>query len=178
MIARARSAAQTSRRAAQYGRLLKVCRERGCSREDARDVVQEAHARLLEYQRSATVKEPDAILRRIVINISINRYHSERSVAFACESIERLDRRGALVHAGAGPERALAAEQELDGVVRLLLRGVGPRERQIFIAQRGGYSYEEIAAAFAIKPRTVEKHVAMADLLIREELADPPLARR
>lgn len=149
-----------SRRSARYGRLLKVCRARGCSLEDAKDVVQEAHARLLEYLRSATVKDPDAILRRIVINLSINQYHL-RLEAPAFEDFKSADRRGLLIDPAAGPERTLAAQQELDGVVRLL--GVAsPRASQIFIAQRGGYSYEEIAAAFALKPRTVEKHVATA----------------
>ena len=39
---------------------------------------------------------------------------------------------------------------------------------QIFIAQRGGYTYEEIATAFGVKPRTVEKHVASAMQVLRE----------
>ncbi|MGH8259480.1 MAG: hypothetical protein ACREUG_07290 [Steroidobacteraceae bacterium] len=42
------------------------------------------------------------------------------------------------------------------------------RTCQIFIAQRGGYSYEEVAAAFVIKPRTVEKHVAIATSALTE----------
>jgi DNA-directed RNA polymerase specialized sigma24 family protein len=43
-----------ARHLASYARLIGVCRVRGCSREDARDLVQEAHLRLYEYQRSAT----------------------------------------------------------------------------------------------------------------------------
>ena len=123
--------------------------------------------RLLQYQRSAKVADPDSLLRRIVINISINRYHRERSSPIVPESIRALDRRGMLIDPAPGPERTLAAEQELDGVVSLLT-AVSPRMCQIFIAQRGGYSYEEIAAAFAVKPRTVEKHVASATLILAE----------
>jgi len=48
-----------------------------------------------------------------------------------------------------GPERTLAAEQELDWVVDLLT-AVSSRTCQMFSAQRGGYSYEEVASAFAI----------------------------
>ena len=128
-------------------------------------MVQEAYLRLLQYQRSTKVADPDSLLRRIVINISINHYHRERSSPIVPESIGALDRRGMLVDPGPGPERTLAAEQELDGVVRLLT-AVSPRMCQIFIAQRGGYSYEDIAAAFAVKPRTVEKHVASAALAV------------
>ncbi len=130
-------------------------------------MVQEAYLRLLQYQRSVKVADPDSLLRRIVINISINHYHRERSSPIVPESIGALDRRGMLVDPAPGPERTLSAEQELDGVVRLLT-AVSPRMCQIFIAQRGGYSYEDIAAAFAVKPRTVEKHVASAALAVAE----------
>lgn len=130
-------------------------------------MVQEAYLRLLDYQRCATVKDADSLLRRIVINLAINHYHRELPRALAARSLEKLDRRGRLVDQTPGPERTLAAEQELDRLVRLL-NGVGPRTCQIFMAQRGGYSYEEIAAAFIIKPRTVEKHVASAMLALQE----------
>lgn len=144
-----------------YKRLMKICRGRGSSHEDARDLVQEAHMRLFEYQRSATVTGPAALLRRIVLNLAINHYHRELSVPFTFESIDGLDRCGALADPAPGPERILAAEQELDCVASLL-GATSRRTCQIFIAQRGGYSYEEIASAFAIKPRTVEKHVTTA----------------
>lgn len=158
-----------SRRSAQYAHLVSVCRARGCSREDALDIVQEAHLRLLEYLRLSTVGDAEAILRRIVINLTINHHHSEQTTPFASESIDQLDRRWVLVDRAAGPERALAAEQELDKVVHLL-RAVSPRTCHIFIVQRGGYSYEEIAAAFAIKPRTVEKHVTIAMTALTEAM--------
>ena len=125
--------------------------------------------RLFEYQRSAKVRDADSILRRIVINLSINHYHSKQSTPLVSEALEKLDRRGVLIDPAAGPERTLAAQQELDRVVRML-RAVGPRECQIFVAQRGGYSYEEIAAAFALKPRTVEKHVATATQALTESM--------
>jgi RNA polymerase sigma-70 factor (ECF subfamily) len=146
---------------ALYQRLIKMCRALGCSREYARDLVQEAHTRLFEYQRSATVPDPAALLRRIVLHLAINHYNRELSVPFKFERIERLDRYGTLTDPAPGPERILAAEQELNCVVSLLA-AISPRTCQIFIAQRGGYSYGEIAMAFAIKPRTVEKHVTTA----------------
>jgi DNA-directed RNA polymerase specialized sigma24 family protein len=121
------------------------------------------------------------LLRRIVINLSINHYHRELSKRFIFESVESLDRRGILIHPAPGPERTLAAEQELGRLVTVL-NAVSPRSCQIFIAQRGGYSYEEIAAVFAIKPRTVEKHVASAMLALQEvtpaELASEPTQAR
>lgn len=155
------------RRSSQYAQLLKLCRSRGCNREDAKELVQEAHRRLYEYRRSATVRDEDSLLRRIVLNLSITHYHRVLAAPYVFESVDKLDRRGMLIDPAAGPERRLAAEQELQEVVNLL-SAVSPRTCQIFMAQRGGYSYEEIAIAFAIKPRTVEKHVATATAMLTE----------
>ncbi|MGH8295339.1 MAG: RNA polymerase sigma factor [Steroidobacteraceae bacterium] len=160
------------RAAARYAQLIRASRGRGCSREDAREVVQEAHLRLYEYQRSARVRDPNSLLRRIVINLSINLYHREQASPIVPESIRALDRRGVLIDPAPGPERTLAAAQELDRVVSVL-SAVSTRTCQIFIAQRGGYSYEEIAAAFAVKPRTIEKHVASAALMLQEATSGP-----
>lgn len=126
--------------------------------------------RLLEYRRSTKLRDADSILRRIVINLSINHYHHEQATPVVSESIEQLDRRGILVDPAPDPARTLAAEQQLHGAVSLL-SAMSPRTCQIFIAQRGGYSYEEIASAFSIKARTVEKHVATAALMLIEILS-------
>ena len=115
-----------TRNGARYARLIRASRGRGCSREDAREIVQEAHLRLLEYQRTARVRDTYSLLRRIVINLSINRYHRDRSSPFLPRSIDALDRQDRLVDPFPGPERTLAAEQELDAVADLL-SAVSPR---------------------------------------------------
>jgi RNA polymerase sigma factor (sigma-70 family) len=138
-----------------------MCRRRGYSRDDAEDLVQEAHLRFFAYQQSRSVRDADSLLRRIVINLSITHFHREVSTPFTFESAGRLDRQGMLIDPAPGPERTLAGQQQLDRVVKLV-SALSPRTCQIFLAQRGGYSYEEIAAAFAVKPRTVDKHVSSA----------------
>lgn len=135
--------------------------------EDAKELVQEAHLRLLIYQRSTRVRDAESLLRRIVINLSINHYHRELSRMPVFESIDKLEGEGSLIDPKPGPERTLAAEQQLDRVVSLV-NAMSSRTCQIFMAQRGGYSYEEVAAAFAIKPRTVEKHVTLAASTLNE----------
>jgi DNA-directed RNA polymerase specialized sigma24 family protein len=148
--------------------LVTLCRRWGCfSLEDARDMVQEAHLRLFTYEQSATVRDAGSLLRRIMINLNINRFHRNRSARFPFADIDRIDRMGLLIDPAAGPERTLAAEQELDGVADLL-SVVSTRTCQMFIAQRGGYSYGEVASAFAVKERTVEKHVAAATTMLHE----------
>lgn len=48
-----------------------------------------------------------------------------------------------------------------------LLSAMSERTCQIFIAQRGGYSYEDVAIAFSVRPRTIEKHVWLATETVR-----------
>lgn len=140
---------------------------RGCSREDAKELVQEAYLRLHEYQRSFKVKNVDSLLRRIVINLSINYYHRTLSSPFSFESIHELDWRQTLIDPAPGPERTLAAEQELNIVVKQL-SAVSERVCSIFMAQRMGYSQEEVGTVFGVMPRTVERHVASAMSTLKE----------
>ncbi len=156
-----------TRLAARYARLIKICRTRGCSREDAKDLVQEAFLRLFEYQRSTRVRDADSLLRRIVINLSINYFHRILSAPFSFLSIEELQSCERLIDPTPGPERTLAAAQEL-AIILEQLSAVSERVCRIFVAQRMGYSHEEIATAFGIKPRTVEKHVVSANSALRE----------
>ena len=94
-----------------------MCRRRGCPREDAKDLVQEAHRRLFEYQRSTKVRDVDSLLRRIVINLSITYFHRELSAPWVFDKVERLERVGLLIDPTPGPERVVEAEQQLDGVI-------------------------------------------------------------
>lgn len=111
--------------------------------------------------------------RTFYLSCRVKNYHRELSVPITFESIDRLNRCGVLADLAPGPERALAAEHELECVVSLL-GAVSLRTCQIFIAQRGGYSYGEIASAFAIKPRTVEKHVTTAAEALGEHFTSRP----
>lgn len=155
-----------SRLSARYAQLIRMCRRRGCSREDAKELVQEAHLHFFEYQRSTKVRDVDSLLRRIVINLSITHFYRELSRP-SFESVEKLDRLGMLIDPAPGPRRMAAAEQQLHGVMNLL-SAVSARSCQMFIAQRGGYTYEEIGAAFFVRPRTVEKHLASAMVMLQE----------
>lgn len=129
-------------------------------------MVQEAHLRLFEYQRCTRVRDVDSLLRRMIINMSINRFHRVLSAPFAFESIDKLDRKGMLIDPATRPEETFAAEQQLCCVAGLL-SAKSRRGCQIFLAQRGGYSHEEIAIAFGIKPRTVEKHVVLTTSILK-----------
>ena len=158
------------RELARHAILVELCVARGCPPEDAKEIVQEAHLRLFAYQRAAQVRDVDSLLRRIVINLAINYYHRELSRRFVFVPVDALERQGIAIDPTPDAERTLAAEQLLDTVMNLM-SAMSRRTCQIFIAQRGGYSYEEVAAAFAIKPRTVEKHVALATSALMEMMS-------
>ena len=173
-----RHSGSVRRDSARHASLIELCLARGCPLEDAKELVQEAHLRLFAYQRTARVRDANSLLRLIVVNLSITYYHRELSRALIFESIGKLDTERILIDPRPGPERTLDAEQQLDSVVNLV-SALSPRTCQIFIAQRSGYSYEEVATAFAIKPRTVEKHVAHANFTLNEMMpaAFAPSAR-
>lgn len=140
---------------------------RGCSREDAGELVQEAYLRFFEYQQSNRVKNADSLLRRIVLNLTINHFHRTLSSRFSFERVDDRVKRRMLIDPAPSHERLLAAEQELRVVVDTL-SAVSERMCRIFVAQRMGYSHDEIATAFGIMPRTVEKHVVSARSALRE----------
>lgn len=156
---------------AWYGRLIKFCLRRGRSFEDARDLVQDACLRMIEYKRSAEVRDEDALLRRMVLNLDINEWHRERPKALARCSLKAIDRQSDLAADRPGPDRILAGEQELAQLAEAL-DGVSPRTAWIFIAQRAGYSYAELAQACGVAERTIEKHVTRGAEII-EMLRQP-----
>lgn len=156
----------------QYLRMIRICRRRQCSPEVAREIVQEAYLRLFDYQRVSRVRDASALLRRILINLSINHYHREVPRRRVAEGIDKLDGRGLLIDPAPGPERILAAEQGLSRVVTFL-NAESERLCQVFMAQRLGYSHEEVGIAFGIRPRTVEKYVALAHRALRERGEQP-----
>lgn len=141
--------------------LLKLLRRRGRSQEDAEDLIQEAFLRLTEYCRTTEVRSQAGFLQRTVINLAIDRYRIESRHPCAGQPVEELAEVLPLVDSGPAPDEVLDAQQRLNEV-RRLLGEIGPRARDIYLACRAGYRYEELAAAFGVSVSTVEKSVARA----------------
>lgn len=150
---------------ARVARLMKVCRRRGRSQQEAEDLIQEAFLRLHEYCLSSEVHNEEAFLTRTVANLAINEYRRDRIISYADESIEELEHTAAIIDSRPGPDRIVAAQQRLDEI-REVLGAVSERTCQIFLAHRAGYSYDEIATDFHITARTVQKHIARAMFLL------------
>lgn len=156
---------------ALLARLQKLMRRRGRSRDDAEDLIQEALLRLTEYCCTAQVHNEEAFLQRTVINLSIDRHRRDCRRPQASESVEEIAERLPLLDTYPGPDEVLAAQQRLDEV-RKALDVVGVRTRDIYLAHRAGYNYQELAAAFGVSTSTVEKAIARAVVALMD-MRDP-----
>lgn len=151
---------------ALYARLIRSCQRRGRTLEDAEDLVQEAYLRLLEYRRTSEILDERTFLARIVNNLAINLYRREQILTFAPEPIEELDAQALFADRIAGPERVLAARQQLEAVMNML-SSISTRTCEVFVSYCMGYAHQEIASRFGISRRTVQKHLARAKLLLK-----------
>lgn len=161
------------RHAACFARLMKRLRGQGRSQEEAEDLIQEAFLRLQEYCARAAVKNEEAFLVHTVGNLAIDHYRRERVLSRATETLEELQGTPALVDGAPSPERILAAQQRLEEISKAL-SAVSARTCEIFLAQRAGFSYHEIAAELNISQRTVQKHIARAMYLLMRLKAREP----
>jgi RNA polymerase sigma-70 factor (ECF subfamily) len=146
---------------------MKMLRRGGWSREDAEDLVQDAFLRVEQYRQKVEVRSEEALLRRTVRNLSINQYHHNRLVDYADVAVEQLVDSLVTSDPCADPERRLYAQQRLEEIQRVLDAG-SRQTREIYIAHHSGYTYREIAAAYGIGERTVEKHIARAIYLLMQ----------
>jgi len=145
-------------------RLRRSIRGRIGSAEDARDLVQDAFARLLGAGPLGRLREPEAFLSRIVRNLLIDR---ARRQAVRPGHVRAEDEPLAVP---ADQDNALQAEQ-LRIRYEAIVAALPPRTRQVFLLHRvDELGYREIAERLGISRRTAEWHVAEAVLRIGREL--------
>jgi RNA polymerase sigma factor (sigma-70 family) len=156
-----------SNRPVYFSRLLKFLRDKGKSREDAEDLIQEAMLRLHVYAKDDAIVNPEAFLRRTLFNLAIDRYRRDRFGSRLEVQIEDVDRQSPLIAPDPTPEQIVEYQQRLKYLTSLL-EAASPRTREIYIAHRSGYSYAEIAVQMGIAQVTVKRHIARALLVIME----------
>ena len=150
-----------SSRPPYFERLLRLLTRKGRSREDAEDIIQEAMLRLLVYARNAAVINEEAFLRRAVHNLSIDQHRRERPDLRRMVPIDALPRDAECISEDPNPEDTLEACQHLDKI-GALLEAAGKRTRDVYIAQRAGYTYAEIADHMNISRITVRRRISRA----------------
>lgn len=147
----------------QVRRLKEVLRNRGQSREDAEDLVQEAFLRLHTFLADGhEVRQPEGFLVRTALNLAVDarrRNVRERRDQFVSEAVEDLQ----LVDLSPSPEEIFAAEKRLLQMRAVLDEKVSPKTREVFFLHRlEGFTHEEIADRMNMSLRSVEKHIARA----------------
>lgn len=149
----------------QASRLTRRLKARLNSSEDARDLVQDAFARLLRSARREPLDRPEAFLNRIVRNLLIDR---SRRLANRAQHVP-FD----------GNTEPISRPTQADGIelaetqarYRAAVTALPERMRTVFLLHRvDGLSYKAIAAELGISIRTVEWHVAEAIMRIGKAL--------
>jgi RNA polymerase sigma factor (sigma-70 family) len=132
---------------------------RGRALHEAEDLIQEGIVRVYEYQaRGGEVREPEAVLVRTVIRLSLNEKRQPHRNLLGSTVFESLS----VADPGLLPEETLDIRQRLDHVLHVL-ESVPPRTREVFLLHRlAGFGQEEIAEQLGISVSAIEKHVARA----------------
>lgn len=117
-----------------FGRLLKSLRNKGRSREDAEDLIQEAMLRLLVYANGDAVVNQEAFLRLTVHNLAIDQYRHDCLGLGREVRIEDIDRQSPLTAPGPTPDQILDNQQRLDHFATLYGRGDPTDTRDLFCA--------------------------------------------
>ncbi len=137
---------------------------------DARDVAHEAYVRLLRVKRKDLIRDPQAYLYRIAVNILYEFELQKKADAIGlarcaeCEAAEDGD--------FSRPEQnveVLQARKRIEAV----LGELSPKCRAVFILyRRDGLSYKEIGAQIGISTNMVKKYLARGLRHCREHLAE------
>ena len=149
--------------------LVRFIARRLRSVSDARDVAHEAYVRLLRVKRKDLIRDPQAYLYRIAINIlyefELKKKADALGLALCAES------QAAEAEFG-HPEQDVEVLQQRKRI-EAVLGQLTPKCRAVFILyRRDGLSYKEIGAQVGISTNMVKKYLARGLRHCREHLAE------
>jgi RNA polymerase sigma factor (sigma-70 family) len=150
-----------------WARLMRLCRLRGRSPEDAEDLIQTALLRLEEYTRSAEVRNKEQFLAKTIRNLVVDQVRHEQVITYAPEPIEEIRDCASLIDSSPTPDRIVEAQQRLDEITGVLAT-VGKRVTHVYLLHMAGYDYKEISSALAISIPTIERDMARAVLAMAQ----------
>lgn len=128
------------------------------------DVLQELYIKASAVRDDAEVREPSAFLYRLAANLLTDRLRSTRRSAMRDGAWRwtYADGEGGDQDSTPSPERAVAARQQLQRLVRAL-DTLPERTQTIFRRHKfDGLSYEQVAAEVGVSRSSVEKHMMRA----------------
>ncbi len=137
--------------------------------EDAREIVQEVFLRLWQQRDELdAARHRRAYLYAIARNLALDVLRHRRVVRRYTPAPDPP----ATTPTAPDPGQGLLAEEALE-VIQRAVDALPPRQRTIVLLRwREQRSYEEIAAALGISPKTVTNHVTRAFNQLRKQLAD------
>jgi RNA polymerase sigma-70 factor (ECF subfamily) len=146
---------------AHHGRLLRLCRLLLRDPEEAKDVVQDVFMRAYEVQaQSRPPSDWAAWLTRVAINACHDRHRGGWWTRFR-RSSARIEEVPLAAGDSSPADRALSAETSRH--IWLVFRTLPDRQRQVFVLRFiEDLSTAEVAAALAIRPGSVKRHLFRA----------------
>ncbi|MDC7684535.1 sigma-70 family RNA polymerase sigma factor [Asticcacaulis sp. BYS171W] len=133
---------------------------KGVAVQDADDLVQEAFLRVEAFERTQTVKSPEALLIRTAVNLSFDMARRRKVAPF----VDMGDDAGTARDHTPLPDEILRGQERLQRAAQGLER-LPEKTRRILLSRRlDGKSFKEIAAAEGMTVAAVEKQVARATL--------------
>ena len=151
---------------AHYDSLIHYLRSRVGSDAEARDIAQEAYLRLLRYREH----QDAASLKALVFRIATNLVNMRARTVRARPGHEPLEAALEVPANDPTPERQLLTEEQLTRLTEVIRR-LPPKCQQVFVLNRFHHmGYQEIAARLGVSVKMVEKHIAHALSICRQEV--------
>lgn len=136
---------------------------------DARDLAHEAYVRLLRFKRKDSIRDPQAYLYRIAVNILYEFELKKKADAVGLARCAECQ----VAEADSGrPEHDVEALQAARRI-ETVLGELSPRCRAVFLLyRRDGLSYKEIGARIGISTHMVKKYLTRGLRHCRKYLAE------
>ena len=174
-----------------YPRLIGLAERLLGDRTEAEDVLQEAFLRLARSGQAdlggervdSMLDRPDEVvgawLRRVVLNLGVNRLRERRRAAERLERAQRLDPALDPLHstgeAGSPAQQVLRDEARAE--VQAVLATLPERQRGCLLLRYAGHSYAEIASTLGIAIGSVGVYLARAERAFRVTYEATTLSR-
>jgi len=151
-----------------HAALVQFLRRRVGNEADARDIAQETYLRVLRYRENQDLDSLKALLFRIATNLVLMRARTARTHRWLHH--QAVDEELVLPANDPSVEQQVASEQQLDQLMSAIKR-LPPKCQQAFVLSRfHDKSYPEIARLCGISVKMVEKHIAKALEICRNEV--------
>ena len=149
-----------------YGSLCRFLTQKLGSKEDARDVAQEAYVRMLCLEHPEEIRHPRAFLYRTASNLAVDSLRREQ-VRLSHAGLSIIEQAPSLE---SSPEAVTDARERLE-ILRQAIADLPPKCRTVFLLHKfKNLSHTEIAARFGISKNMVEKHIIKAMARCRKRM--------